>query len=165
MFPDQIDGYLPNATPPNKSGLLNKWSTSVLYLVLTTVDGRNPKQPPRMYKTYVKKKWDIYIYLPYQLVSRISEPSTGRTLFPYFKGRGEVALGLPSSWPSWPSSRSPTAKRALSLRLMLTHPVLGPVPVTNLYLRYLGRWELVGWKKQQKKLPLLGGIIPVCKCS
>jgi len=36
-----------------------------------TVDGRNPKQPPGMYKTM-----KIMGYLPYQLVSRISEPST-----------------------------------------------------------------------------------------
>ncbi len=36
-----------------------------------TVDGRNPKQPPNMYETL-----QIMGYLPYQLVSRISEPST-----------------------------------------------------------------------------------------
>jgi len=35
-----------------------------------TVDGRNPA-PPGMYKIL-----DIIGYLPYQLVSRISEPST-----------------------------------------------------------------------------------------
>ena len=39
--------------------------------VRATVDGRNPKQPPGMYKT--SKQWDK---LPYQLVCRISEPST-----------------------------------------------------------------------------------------
>ena len=32
-----------------------------------TVGGRNPKQPPGIYKTR-RKEWDIYMYLPYQLV-------------------------------------------------------------------------------------------------
>ena len=35
---------------------------------VATVDGRNPKQPPEMYKTLQKKKG----YFAYQLVSRIS---------------------------------------------------------------------------------------------
>ena len=36
----------------------------------TTVDGRNPQQPPGMYETL----WNPanYGYLPYQLISRIS---------------------------------------------------------------------------------------------
>jgi len=39
--------------------------------LVDSVDGKNPKKPPRMYKTLYTMG-----YLPYQLVSRISEPST-----------------------------------------------------------------------------------------
>ena len=42
---------------------------------LHTVDGRNPKQPPRMYQI-LQRKLNNGAKLPYQLVSRISEPST-----------------------------------------------------------------------------------------
>jgi len=53
------------------SGMNRTWGFHLQCFTLpgTTVDGRNPKQPLGMYKTQ-----KIMGYLPYQLVSRISEP-------------------------------------------------------------------------------------------
>ena len=42
-----------------------------IWVNYTTVDGRNSKQPPEIHKIL-----EIMVDSPYQLVSRISEPST-----------------------------------------------------------------------------------------
>ena len=73
-IPVNLAAQLPSAMIYDQLlNLLFQWN------VLTTVDGRNPKQPPGMYPKPCKYSNGIN-YQP-QLVSRISEPSTVLTTY------------------------------------------------------------------------------------
>ena len=79
-----------------------------LYIYINTVDGRNPA-PPNMYETL----W-IMGYLSYQLVSRISEPSTVCIY-------GKI-WSLRCSW-KWLFTRGPSISLSIALQVKTNHKI------------------------------------------